>query len=128
MGVGPLRAQLVSARIQQRRRSRDRRSQACFSWLPLIARGSAGKDSVKVFGIALGFHQSLAPAIGTSGKIAQRGVAAIESADDRFGLNARFMYRTIAEIDELFGMTNGPGRTPTPFVAVIGGTGRVTSD
>jgi len=101
--------------------------EACEQVRP-IARGSAGKDSVKVFGIPLCFHQSLAAAIGTSGKIAQRRVAAIESADDRFGLNARFMYRTIAEIDELFGMTDGPGRTSAPFVAVIGASGRVTSN
>jgi hypothetical protein len=74
------------------------------------------------------FHQSLAAAIGTSGKIAQRSVSSIECADDSFGLNARFMYGTIAEVDELFGMTYGPGRTPAAFVAVIGGGSRVTSN
>ena len=92
-----------------------------------IARRSAGKDSVEVFRIPLRFHQSLAAAIGTSGKIAQRSVAAIERADDGFGLNARFMYGTIAEVDELFGMTYGPGCARAAFVAVIGRSGRITS-
>src|SRR6185369_15670867 len=85
-----------------------------------IACGSTGKDAVEVFRIPLRFHQSLASSIGTSGKIVQRRVAAIECSDDGFGLNARFMYGTIAEIDELFGMTYGPGCAHPTIVTVVG--------
>src|SRR6185295_8605520 len=92
-----------------------------------IGRRSAGKDSVKVFRIPLRFHQSLATAVGTSGEIVQRRIASIECADDSLGLNAGFMYGTIAEVDELFGMTYGPGCASAAFVAVIGRSRRITT-
>src|SRR5438067_2436739 len=91
-----------------------------------IACRSAGNDSVKVFGIPLCFHQSLAAAVGTSGKIAQRSVTSIECADDRLGLNAGFMYCAVAEINELFGMAYGPRCAPASLVSVVAGSCRVT--
>src|SRR4051812_41678548 len=90
-----------------------------------IARGSAGKDSVEVFRIPLRFHQSFASAIGTAGKIVQRRVTPIECADDSFGLNACLMNCTIAEIDELFGMTDGPGCAHSTIVTVVGCSGGI---
>ena len=93
---------------------------------PIVSR-SAGKDSLKVLRIPLRFHQSFAATIGTAVEIAQRSVAAIERVDNCFGLNARLMYCPIAEINELLGMTDGPGCARAALVAVIGRSGRITS-
>src|SRR5690242_4661523 len=91
---------------------------------PIVC-GSAGKDSVKVFRISLRLHESFTASIGATGKIAQRGIAAIQASYDGFCLYARFVHRPIAEINQLLRMPDGPGRTKAAFVTVVCCSSRV---
>src|SRR5262249_25636851 len=85
---------------------------------PIVC-GSAGKDSIKVFWISLRLHESFAAPIGATGEIAQRRIAARQSSDDGFRLNARFVHRPVTKINQLLRMPDGPGRTKSAFVTVV---------
>src|SRR5215475_522200 len=94
---------------------------------PIVC-GSTGNDSIKVFRISLGLHESFTASVGAAGEIVQRGISSIQCSDDGFCLNACFVHRPVAEINQLFRMSDGPGRTTaSAVVTVVRGSGCVTA-
>ncbi len=88
----------------------------------MIGRG-AGDDAIEVFGIALGFHEGFAAAIGAADEVAAGNVLAVEGADDGFGLGGGFLEGAVAEVDEFFGVADGPGGAGLRFVVAVVGAG-----
>src|SRR5262245_39755225 len=95
---------------------------------PIVC-GSTGNDSIKVFRISLRLHESFTASVGAAGEIVERGIAAIQCSDDGFCLNACFVHSPVAEINQLFRMPDGPGRTTTSaaVVTVVRSSGCVTA-
>src|SRR6185312_12763166 len=85
---------------------------------PVIG-GGAGDDAVEVVGKPLRFHESLAAAVRTTDEVPAGGRSAVERLHDGAGLYRGFVHRAVTEIDQLFGMADGPDRTGRGM-AVIG--------
>src|SRR5215470_19811295 len=70
----------------------------------------------------LRFHQRLAAPVRATRKVRQARASSVESANDHLGVVGRLLDRSIAEVDYLLGMTQGPGCVDTAAarVAVVG--------
>ncbi len=89
--------------------------------------GRAGEDAVVIVGKALGFHERLAAAVGTTGEVGVFRCIAIEGLDDRFGLDGHFVDGAIAEVGDFFGMAESPiGVDAIGSMAGVGGGSGVT--
>ena len=71
----------------------------------LVVHGRAGNDRVKIFWIALCFHQALASARRAALVIREARVLFVESLDHGLRLNRHLMHRAVSEIDDLLGVT-----------------------
>src|SRR5438309_9937590 len=92
---------------------------------PIICWG-AGQNAVVIVGIALGFHQGLAAAIGTVCEIGMLGSVSVEGLHGGFAEGRHFVNGAVGEIDNFFGMAERPGGVgATCGVAGVGGGGRV---
>ncbi len=82
-------------------------------------RGSAGNDGVVVFGEALRFLQALAPAGRAAVPIGDARRLTVEGFDDGLRLHRHFVNRAIAEVDQLFWVSQGK-RAATTGVTGVG--------
>ena len=104
--------QLVPGRVRQQVR-------------PIVG-GRAGDDAVVIVGVALRFHQGLAAAVGAGAEIGPFGIVAVEGVQDGLGFHGGLVNGAIAEVGDLFGMVERPGRVGAAgVVAGVGGGGGV---
>src|SRR5579862_5348277 len=75
---------------------------------PVVGR-SAGHNTVEIVGEALRLHESFTAAVGTTDEVAAGGRSAVERLHDGAGLQCGFVNRAVAEIDQLFRVSDGPG-------------------
>jgi len=93
-----------------------------------VVGGSTGEDSVEILGEALGFHQRLTAAVGTTLEIGVRCRPAVERLDQALGVHVGFMQRAVAEIHDLLRVFESPARVrAVAFVPRVGGGGGVTA-
>ena len=96
-----------------------------------IVGGRAGDDAVVILGIALGFHQRLAAAVGARAEVGTLGSLAVEGVQDGLGFHGRFVNGAIAEVGDLLGVVERPGGIDSWRGAVTGvgaGAGVVVAD
>ena len=91
-----------------------------------IVGGRAGDDAVVILGVALGFHERLAAAVGAGAEVGALRALAVEGVQDGLGFHGRFVDGAIAEVGDLLGVIERPGGIGAAgMVAGIGGGGGV---
>src|ERR1039458_747949 len=95
-----------------------------------IVGGRARDDAIVILGVALGFHQRLAAAVGAGAEVRALGVLAVEGVQDGLGFHGRFVNGAMAEVGNLLGVIERPsGIRPACMVTgVCGGGGVVVRD
>ena len=85
-------------------------------------------DAVEIIREALCLHQGLAAAVGAAEEIGVRGTGRRQRREDRLRVVRRLLERAVAEVDDLFGMSERPGRVRAAGdVTVVCAGGRIAA-
>ena len=86
-----------------------------------VVRGSAGDDTVVVFGIALRLHQGLPATVRAGAEVGPLRTFFVKLANDCLGLDGGLVDRPMSEVDDLLRVAQSPGGAhPAAFVAGVG--------